>query len=161
MLPPPTSVRAVEEFRRTHDPAFHRIPAHLALVPPFDAHDASLVARFDAFRWRGAIDLTLGAPTPAGSALVLPPDGGAADLVALRDALFAAVPGPLAAASGTPPVLRAGLFGSAAELELGRRVLAALEPPEPFAVRSVALLVEDVRGLWHTVRERTLLPIRG
>ena len=41
-----------------------------------------------------------------------------------------------------------------------RRVLASLDPPEAFTVRSVALLLEDVRGLWHTVRERALLPTR-
>jgi len=155
VLPPAEAMRDVEEFRRLHDPAFHRVTAHLPLLPPFDATDAALLERFDAFRGGAGFDVELGPPTAVGRALCLPAARGDAELRALQSALAAALLPSPAEPPRAAPTLRVGLFGGDAELELARRALATLPPPA-FAVSEVALLLEDVRGLWHEVRTSKL-----
>lgn len=158
MLPPAETTRGVEEFRRLHDPAFHRIGAHLPLVPPFDAKEDAVAARFDALELRPAFDVAFGAPVAHGHALALPVTSGDAALRALSGDLAAALLPPLAEPPGGTASLRVGLFGGDAELELARRALATQAPPGTFTVTEVVLLLEDVRGLWHDVRRRKLAP---
>ena len=155
VLPPTDAVREVEEFRRLHDPAFHRVAAHVALLPPFVASDASLLERFDSFRGGAGFDVELGPPTASGRALCLPATRGDAELRALQSALAAALLPSLAEPPQSAPALRVGLFGGDAEMELARRALATLPAPS-FAVNEIALLLEDVRGLWHPVRTSRL-----
>jgi hypothetical protein len=154
LLPPPDAVRVLEEFRRLHDPAFHRVAAHVPLLPPFDAGDAVL-RRFDAFDADG-FDVALGAATVVGEALCLPVVRGRDDVVGLLGALASALLPPLAEVPPRTPALRVGLFGGAAEAELARRALATVELTAAWPVRDVTLLVEDVRGLWHLLRNRRL-----
>ncbi len=163
MLPPAESLTHVEELRRLHDPAFHRIAAHVALLPPFDAADPSLPARFDAFDGGPTFDASFGEPLVQGDALCLPLARGDGELRALRDRLADALLGPADALLGpadepprASPSLRVGLFGSAAEAELARRALSTLPRPAPWTVVDVVLVLEDVRGLWHEVRRRAL-----
>ena len=151
MLPPPASTGPVEELRRLHDPAFHRVAAHIPLLPAFEANAATLLQRFEAVRF-AAFDASLGPPCAAGSALCLPVEQGSEAMRDLTAALAAALLGPLGEPPRTAPALRVGLFGSDAELELARRALATLPPPPPWTVRDIVLLLEDVRGLWHEVR---------
>ena len=161
VLPPPHWMPNIEAFRRTHDPAFHRIGAHIVVVPAFEAENASLLTRFDAFSDADAFEVALGEPAAQGRALCLPVTRGENDLRALESALCVSLLGPLAAPREAAPAMRAGLFGGDAELELARRVLAAMPPAEPFVVRTITLVLEDVRGLWHTVRERRLAARRA
>jgi len=158
VLPPAESTRDVEEFRRLHDPAFHRIGAHMALVPPFDATEEALFARFDAMDLRPAFDVAFGPPVAHGHALALSVLSGEAALRALQGDVAAIVLPPHVERPNASSALRVGLFGSDAELELARRALATLPPPDAFTVREVVLLLEDVRGLWHDVRRRRLAP---
>lgn len=160
MLPPADSMREIEELRRLHDPAFHRVAAHVTLLPPFDADPAATVERFDAFRGGAAFGVELGAATTSGRALCLAPTRGDAELRALQSALAAALLPPLAEPPGLAPALRVGLFGGDAEMELARRAMATLQAPT-FEVTEAALLLEDVRGLWHPVRTATLRALAG
>jgi 2'-5' RNA ligase superfamily protein len=159
VLPPPDLAAAIEEFRRLHDPAFHRLGAHLPVLPPFDSGDASLDARFDAAAAGRAFDVELGPPAAAGQALVLPVVGGRGEFLALRAAFATALLPALTELPDAAPSLRVGLFGGAAEMELARRSLSVLGPVAAWRVTEVTLLVEDVRGLWHPLRGRPLAPI--
>ena len=151
VLPPPGSMGPVEELRRLHDPAFHRVAAHIALLPAFEAATAALNERFDAIAFE-PFDASLGPPAAAGSALCLPIAQGSQEMRRLTSTLATSLLGPLGAPPRTAPSMRVGLFGSDAELELARRALATLAPPPPWTVREIVLLLEDVRGLWHEVR---------
>jgi hypothetical protein len=145
----------VESFRRSRDPAFHEIGAHVVLQPPFHDDDAAaLAARFDAFEAPGSLDVSFGAPLARGRALCLPvldPDGRVGALVrALGNAVL-----PLSARVRElteGPALRLGLFASDHELELARRAWLATTPrPNGFRASELVLLFDDVRGLWHEV----------
>jgi hypothetical protein len=153
VLPPEGSTRDVEELRRLHDPAFHRIGAHVPLLPPFDSEASALVARFDAFRF-APFEIELGAPAVHGAALSLAVTRGDDDLRALRDALASRFLGPADERPSAAPSLRVGLLGGAADLELARRSLSTLPAPAAWRVDEIVLMVEDVRGLWHEVRRR-------
>jgi len=155
VLPPADVMREIEELRRLHDPAFHRVAAHVSLLPPFEAADVALLERFDSFHEPGGFDVELGATSASGRALALCATRGDAELRALQSALAAALLPPLVEPPGLAPALRVGLFGGDAEMELARRAMATLEAPA-FAVTEVALLLEDVRGLWHPVRTSKL-----
>jgi hypothetical protein len=157
VLPPPATTAAVEEFRRLHDPSFHRLPAHVPLLPPFEAEREDLLARFDSLRGCAPFEAALGPPQACGAALVLPLTAGAAELAALRQSLAQELLGPLGAAPEGAPAMRVGLFGSDAERELARRALASLPAPAAFTVEEATLLLEDVRGLWHPIRARRLV----
>jgi hypothetical protein len=156
VLPPPDLAAAIEEFRRLHDPAFHRVGAHVPVLAPFDSGDAALADRFDATDTGGAFDVELGAAAAAGQALGLPVARGRDELVALRTAFAAALLPALTELPAAAPSLRVGLFGSAAEMELVRRTLDGHVALRGWRVDEVALLVEDVRGIWHPLRSRRL-----
>jgi len=156
VFPPPDALGALDQFRRLHDPAFHRGPAYLPLTPPFDPTDGALLARFDTFHGPRRFEVTLGPAEARGNALVLPPRRGGAQLGRLAGALADDLLREGQEAQPTNPALRIGFFGSEAELELARRALGTTPATEPFRVREVALLMEDERGLWHAVRTRRL-----
>jgi hypothetical protein len=156
VLPPDGSMTGIEELRRLHDPAFHRIGAHVALLPPFDGDADAVTRRFDGLDAGGAFELRFGAPAVVGDALCLPVADGEAAVRALRARLAESLLGPLGDAPTAAPSLRVGLFGGDAEIELARRSLGTLPPPAPWSVREIVLLVEDVRGLWHEVRRKRL-----
>lgn len=155
LLPPPEALGDVEPFRRLHDPAFHRLPAHVALLPPFEPIRRDVLAQFDAFR-AAPFDARLGNAHAQGTSLVLDLVEGAAETLRLRAALHEALLDPAAPHAGEPPVLRIGHFPSAAALELARRGFDHDQELAPFRVDRVTLLLEDVRGIWHPVRERVL-----
>ncbi len=156
VLPPPEPLREIEEMRRLHDPAFHRVPAHVSVLPPFEPWDAHMVERFDELRCGPAFRARFGPPQPVGRALCLPLVEGADGASSLQQAVAAALLGPVAPPPASAPSLRVGVFVSDAELELARRSLATLPAPPAFTVGAVTLLYEDVRGLWHEVRRRAL-----
>lgn len=155
VVPPEDVISALEPFRRLHDPAFHRHAPHLSLGAPFDAGDGDLlVRRFLAFRAPSVL-VTFDAPAADGSALVLPVKDEAGRFAELTAAVRDGVLPPSArvAAPGPAPSLRIGLFASESERELARRAFGATVPRVPgFVAKSLTLLLEDVRGLWHEVR---------
>jgi hypothetical protein len=155
VLPPDGAATRLEEFRRVHDPAFHRIGAHLALLPPFEADDRALAERFADFR-ASAFDVSFGPAAPIGRALGYPVEDGADAVRALTASLASALLGPFGEPPFLVPAVRVGLFGSDAEMELARRTLWDAPPPGPWRVAEVTLLLEDVRGLWHPVRRAAL-----
>ena len=155
IIPPVEALGAIEQFRRLHDPGFHRVPAHVPLLPPFEPVRRDVLARFDALR-APAFDARLGAPTIHGTSLVLTLADGAEQTEALREFLHTALLDPAAPSAVAEPVLLIGHFPSAAALELARRGLVATDSLPQFAVTQVTLLLEDVRGIWHPVRERVL-----
>jgi hypothetical protein len=156
VLPPPDEALVLEEFRRLHDPAFHRIGPHLPILPPFEPEGTTLIERFDGFRGAGGFEVEFGPPTALGRALCLPAERGQAELRALRTALAASLLPPIAEAPDGPIVLRAGLFGSDAEIELARRAMATTGGVRPWLVREITLVLEDERGIWHAVRRRRI-----
>lgn len=156
VFPPEPAAAAVEPFRRLHDPAFHRVAPHVALVPPFEENDAlGLRARLAAFRPPPSPTIGFGPPCVQGRSLCLPVAEGEAGLADVVAALCSEVL-PLAARlqrNGDVPSLRVGLLGSEPELELARRSLrAALPEIAPFRPDAIVLLMDDVRGLWHEVQ---------
>jgi hypothetical protein len=156
VLPPPDALPDIEEFRRLHDPAFHRVGAHIALLPPFEAPGDTLLERFDAVRFGPSFDVAFGPAAAAGRALQLPVAGPDGVLRALQEELAAALLPAHVERPSAPPALRCGLLGGEAEMELARRALTTLPAPAGFTVREVTLLLEDVRGLWHVVRQKRL-----
>jgi len=158
VLPPPDLAATLDEFRRLHDPSFHRVGAHVAVLPPFDSGDASLADRFDAADAGAAFDVALGAAAASGQALCLPVARGGERIAALRSAFAAALLPALTELPGAAPSLRVGLFSGAAEMELARRTLESRVADLAWRVAEVTLLVEDVRGLWHPLRRKPLAP---
>ena len=155
-MPPPGTLASVEQFRRLHDPAFHRIAAHVGILPPFEPSDANVLDLFDAAALPPRFTAEFGAPAAVGRALVLPLTGGAREGLALQAALARLLLGPADAGPALAPALRIGLFSSDAEMEMARRALTSLESPPGFGVTEVSLLLEDLRGLWHPVRSLRL-----
>lgn len=156
VLPPPDALGQVEHFRRLHDPGFHRVSAHIALLPPFEALRGDFLDRVVDLRLGPPLIVRLGAPAVEGHALRLPVTHGGPELAVMRDAVADALLDAAADRSRAPLALRVGLISSEPELELARRTLAAESPLPPFEVTSLALLLEDVRGIWHAVRELPL-----
>ena len=156
VFPPDDVQTPVEAFRRLHAPAFHRLSAHLPLLPPFEAPDAGLLERFDAFASQGAFEVSLGPAEARGRALVLPVSDGALRIEALRKDLAAALLPPLEPEEGESPAVRLGLFASESELELARRTAQAVRELPSVRVNAVTLLLQDERGIWHEVRTRRL-----
>lgn len=156
VFPPEETRAAVEPFRRLHDPSFHRVAPHVALVPPFEEPDATaLRRRLASFRPGPAPTFAFGEPRVVGRSLCVPVEDAEGRLAALVRGLREAVL-PLAARmqeNADLPALRVGLLGSDAELELARRAFVAAAPPFPaFAPEALVLLMDDVRGLWHEVQ---------
>lgn len=157
LIPPPEALGEVEQFRRLHDPGFHRLPAHVPLLPPFEPIRTDVLAQFDAFR-TAPYDARLGNAHETGTSLVLGLVAGEEETVALRRALHAALLDPAAPQVEEPPLLRIGHFPTAAALELARRSFDHGQTLPSFRVDRITLLLEDVRGIWHPVRERLLRP---
>ena len=155
IIPPVDALGEIEHFRRLHDPAFHRVPAHVPLLPPFEPVRRDFLARFDALR-ASPFDARLGSPEVHDTSLALALVQGAAETAGVREALHEALLDPAAPAAIAQPSLRIGHFPSEAALELARRGLAATDALPVFHVGQVTLLLEDVRGIWHPVRERVL-----
>ena len=155
VLPPVEALGTIEQFRRLHDPAFHRMPANVPLLPPFEPVRQDVLARFDDLRC-APFDARLGAPEAHGTSLILTMIEGAAEITALQSALHVALLDPAAPPAEAPPSLRIGHFSSLPALELARRGLGTTEALPTFRVTQVSLLLEDVRGIWHPVRERVL-----
>lgn len=156
VLPPPDALGQVEHFRRLHDPGFHRSAAHIVLLPPFEALRADFLERIVELRLGPPLIVRLGPPIVEGHALQLPVTHAGPELEAFRDTIADALLDPAADRPRVPLGLRVGLISSEAELELARRTLAAESPLPPFEVTSLALLLEDERGMWHVVRELQL-----
>ena len=155
ILPPAGLIEQVEQFRRLHDPAFHRLPAHVPLLPPFEPVRRDFLSAFDGFRAE-RFAIGFGEAVTGDHVLGLSVVRGAESLVALRRALVDALQDPGAPLPAGPPSLRIGLFTSDAEQELARRAVGTVEPPPDVEVRALTLLIEDVRGIWHPARERVL-----
>jgi hypothetical protein len=155
LIPPPEALGQIELFRRLHDPAFHRLPAHVPLLPPFEPIRRDVLTQFDALR-AAPFDARLGNAHAMGTSLMLDLVLGAGETVALRGTLHAALLDPAAPEVDSAPRVRIGHFASDAALELARRGLGPDEELQPFRVDRVTLLLEDVRGIWHPVRERVL-----
>jgi hypothetical protein len=158
VLPPPEVAAAIDEFRRLHDPSFHRVGAHVAVLAPFDSDDAALADRFESADAGAPFDVELGAASAAGQSLGLPVARGRDRIAALRSAFAAAILPPLTELPDAAPSVRVGLFGGAAEMELARRALEIRVAAAAWRVDEVVLLVEDVRGLWHPLRRKRLAP---
>ncbi len=156
VLPPPEALGALEEFRRRHDPAFHRLPAHVLVLGPFDPADERALDRFDTVAAPEPFVVELGAPELRDDGLYLPAWRGLDQLETLRADLAEALVGPDADVAATPPSLRVGRFGIAAEAELVARSLSAAGLPRPFTVDTLTLVLEDERAIWHPVRRRHL-----
>ncbi len=154
VLPPPGSLGAVERFRKRHDPAFHRVGAHLPVLPAFEARGDGVVREFAGLRGGAPFGIAYGSPAVRGRMLCLPITDGATALRGLRDALAAVFLDPLHSMPEAEPHLRVGLFASEPELELTRRALVNSQPPEPFEAQELVLLMEDARGLWHEIGRR-------
>lgn len=159
LVPPEDVVAALEPFRRLHDPAFHRHPPHLTLAGPFDAADAvALRRRFGDLRAPSVL-VTFDDARIDDAALVVPVRDEAGCVAALAAAVRDAVL-PVSARvreEAFAPLLRIGILANGAERELARRSFAAAVPRlPPFVATEAALLVEDVRGLWHEVSRVSL-----
>ena len=155
LIPPPDALGEIEQFRRVHDPAFHRLPAHVPLLPPFEPIRRDVLAQFDAFR-AAPFDARLGDAHALGTSLVLALVVGADETIALRRGLHGALLDPAAPEMDEPPVLRIGHFPSDAALEMARRSFDHARELATFRVDRITLLLEDVRGIWHPVRDRLL-----
>ncbi len=152
VLPPPEALGEVEQFRRLHDPAFHRAPPHVALLPPFEPIRRDFIERFDGIS-HAAFSMCLGAPVAAEMTLGLGITEGEGHVRRLRAAVVDALLDPPAPRPSGAPFLRVGVFGTLPELELARRSLSTVDALPAFRVARVTLLLEDVRGLWHAVRD--------
>lgn len=155
VLPPPEVVAPLEDYRRRHDPAFHRIAAHLRLVGPFEQPDPRALDAFDTIEAGPPLDVVLGPAENHGEALVLPVLTGGEALEAVR-AQLAAVLHTRTDDPRRRPALLVGRFGIDAERELVARAMAAAPPLAGFRVDELTLLFQDERGLWHPVRRRRL-----
>jgi len=155
LIPPPEALGDVEQFRRLHDPSFHRLPAHVPLLPPFEPIRSDVLAQFDVFR-SPPFDARLGNAHEVGTSLALCLVEGEDATVALRRELHAALLDPAAPEVAEPPLVRIGHFPSTSALELARRSFDHGQTLPAFRVDRITLLLEDVRGIWHPVRERLL-----
>lgn len=159
IFPPPKAVEAAESFRRLHDPLFHKIGAHVALVPAFSwCTESRAVPRLlEAVRAaeRNPFPISLqGVGRTTGGVVYLPVIEGAGILGALHGTLTAAL-GPPPDLDRPPfvPVLGIGRAAGEAEAAFLQRQVAGHLAPIRFPVEELTVVVEDARGLWH-VRER-------
>ena len=162
IFPPPEAVAAAEEFRRLHDPLFHRVAAHVTVVPAVGWRAAAVaLPRLDeAIRETGRgpfpVNLCGIGRTKDGVVFVKVDEGGAA-LAELNERLTAAL-GPPPGSERPPyiPVLGLGRGPTVSRAEFLQRQAAGYLSPARFPVEHLSLLVEDSRGLWH---ERHRLPL--
>lgn len=154
LLPPPALATRVDEVRRRLDPAFHRVPAHIPLIAPFDDEPARVFDRFDRASRRSSFPVEFDRPTRHDDRLVLPVRTGGDLCDELRRALEDALG---TARHEDPADLLLGRSETPAELELAARSLSVdADALSGFDVRTVSLLTEDARGLWVVARTRPL-----
>lgn len=163
VFPPAASVAAAEEFRRLHDPLYHRIQAHVTVVPAVDwrprveALPRLEEAIRDAERRPFPILLSGAGRTKDGTVYVKVVEG-LADLEALHGRLLAAL-GPPPGHEPPPfiPVLGLGRAPTVSEAEFLQRQAAGHLAPVRFSVEHVSVVVEDARGLWHETERLPLV----
>jgi 2'-5' RNA ligase superfamily protein len=155
VFPPARSVAAAEEFRRLHDPLFHRIPAHVAVVPAISwrTRGEALPRLHEAVRGtvRGAFPVNLcGAGRTRDGTVFVKVDEGTAALGELHGRLLVAL-GPPPGHDPPPfvPVLGIGRAPTVSEAEFLQRQAAGHLAPVRFSVEHLSFIVEDARGLWH------------
>lgn len=165
VFPPADAVAAAEEFRRLHDPLFHRIPAHVTLVPAIgwrtEEEASPRLAQAVASAAQGPFPATLsGVGRTRDGVVFVRVEEGAAALSSLHARLTAALaPPPGYEPPPFVPVLGLGRSPGTSEAEFLQRQVAGHLAPMRFSVEDLALIVEDARGLWHE-RERLPLGVR-
>lgn len=162
VFPPADAVAAAEEFRRLHDPLFHRIAAHVAVVPALSwrslAEARPLLAEAMAAAGRRPFPVNLsGAGRTKDGTVFVKVDEGAGPLGDLNARLVAAL-GPPPGMEFPPfvPVMGIGRAPTVSEAEFLQRQLAGHLAPVRFSVEHLSLVVEDARGLWV---EKERLPL--
>lgn len=163
VFPPAPSVAAAEEFRRLHDPLFHRIAAHVTVVPALDwrprvdALPRLEEAIRDAERSPFAVLLSGAGRTKDGTVYVRVEEGDRA-LGELHGRLLAAL-GPPPGHEPPPfiPVLGLGRAPTVSEAEFLQRQAAGHLAPVRFAVEHLSVVVEDARGMWHETERLPLV----
>ncbi len=164
VFPPAEAAAPAESFRRLHDPLFHKIAAHVAVVPAFSwCTEARAVPRIlEAIRGseRAPFPLTLrGVGRTKTGVVYLPVVEGQEALAALHEILsWALRPPPGIERPPFVPVLGLGRAAGEAEAEFLQRQVAGHLAPIRFSVEVLTVVLEDARGLWH-VRER--LPLEA
>ena len=155
LFPPAEAVSAAEEFRRIHDPLFHRIPAHVTVVSAFawrnrrDAEHRVGRALDDAAR--GPFPATLsGVGRTKDGVVFVKVEEGAPSLSRLHEALTEALgPPPDLDLPPFVPVLGVGRTPTGSEAAFLQRQVAGHLPPARFSVETLSLVEEDGRGIWH------------
>ncbi len=163
VFPPAEAVAAAEEFRRLHDPLFHRIAAHVAVLPALSWRTAAeglpRLAGAVAAAGRGPFPVNLsGAGRTRDGTVFVKVDEGAGPLGDLNGRLLAAL-GPPEGAEVPPyvPVMGIGRAPTVSEAEFLQRQIAGHLAPVRFSVEHLSFVVEDARGLW-VEKERLPLP---
>jgi 2'-5' RNA ligase len=155
VFPPAEAVAAAEEYRRIHDPLFHRIAAHIAVVPALSwrSREEGLPRLEEAVRvpGRGPFPVNLsGAGRTRDGTVFVKVDEGTAQLADLNVRLLAAL-GPPPGFEPPPfiPVMGIGRAPTVSEAEFLQRQIAGHLSPVRFSVERLSFVVEDARGLWH------------
>ena len=164
VFPPADAVAVAEEFRRLHDPLFHRIAAHVAVVPALSwrTREVGLPRLVEAVAacGRGPFPVNLsGAGRTKDGTVFVKVDEGAGPLGDLHDRLVAAL-APPAGMEPPPfvPVMGIGRSATVSEAEFLHRQRAGHLAPVRFSVDHLSFVVEDARGLWV---EKERLPLPG
>ncbi len=164
VFPPAEAVAAAEEFRRIHDPLFHKVAAHVTVVPALgwcseDKALPRLLGALGVFR-QGPFPATLsGVGRTKDGVVFVRVEEGASALSGLNAVLTGAlVPPPGLELPAYLPVLGVGRSPTPSEAEFLQRQIAGHLAPVRFSVESLSLIVEDARGLWH---ERERIPLEG
>ena len=164
VFPPAEAVAAAEEFRRIHDPLFHKVAAHVTVVPALgwrtEEEAGPRLVEALAAAGQGPFPANLsGVGRTKDGVVFVRVEEGSATLAALNLRLAAAlVPPPGHEPPPYLPVLGIGRTPTPSEAEFLQRQVAGHLAPVRFSVESLSLIVEDARGLWH---ERERLPLEG
>ncbi len=156
---PAEAAGPVEEFRRIHDPLFHKIAAHVVVVPAqgWCPEERAVPRILEAVRasGQGPFPLALsGVGRTRDGVVFLRVEEGAAILADLHRALvLSMVPPPDLELPEYRPVAALGRAPGDAEAEFLQRQVAGHVAPIRFPVEALSVVVEDARGLWH-LRER-------
>lgn len=154
VLPPREQASALEEFRQSNDPLFHKIAAHVTVVPPFSGIEPtaalSTLRGVLSARHQEPFEISLGGAGRYDDGVVFVRVGeGAATLTRLHDALSAAVK-PTGGLPPRPfvPHCTVGRGTGPAEAAFLERQAAGRLRTVRFRVERLILVVEDARGLW-------------
>jgi len=162
LFPPAEAVGAAEEFRREHDPLFHRIAAHLTVVFPFESTWERAAPRLERAVAAGATAFEVvlaGAGRFDDGVVYLRVGEGAPVLAALHERLTDAVAPPTGAVHlPFVPHLTLGRGTGPAESAFLERQAAGRLAETRFRAERLSLVVEDARGIW-VERGRLALPV--